>query len=308
MTSLDCRLLCACGCAYGINAATGIYSPPAIFSLPAGFIGTPVPFSADQINAALVGRTADGIVVAFRGTLAPVPVTALSFHDWLTDFFEVPKTAPAGPLFVPGQVHSGFYDATSAIVSAIAAEIKTIDPTSTIPVYVTGHSKGGAMASLGAYMLQQGAGIRLQPVVTFASPRTGDSAFKAGYESVLQQRRYENYGDLVPLVPPSHVPVDLLTCILNRIPVVGPDFARLFNLAKDWDYTAVGSLNFIEDSNDHYAISTTENLESQVLAVLEEVGRDLLARNFASVGDAHTLSCGYGYMSGTCPTGVCDVT
>lgn len=267
----------------------------------------PQAFSADKVNAALVGRTADGIVVAFRGTLSPIPISALSFHDWMVDFFEVPKKAAEGTMFVPGQVHAGFYDAVSGIVAAIAGAVKALDPTMAIPVYVTGHSKGGAMAAIGGYILQQGFGIRLQPVITFASPRAGDSAFKAGYDAVVQHTRYENFGDLVPLVPPSNTPIDLLTSILNRIPVVGPDLARLFNLAKDWDYTPVGTMKFIEDSDQHYAICDDEGIEPQVLAVLEEAGRDLLARNFASVVDAHTLQCGYGYMTGTCPSGVCDL-
>ena len=43
----------------------------------------------------------------------------------------------------------------------------------------------------------------VQPVVTFASARPGDPAFRTGYEAVFQQTRYENYDDIVPLMPPS---------------------------------------------------------------------------------------------------------
>ena len=260
--------------------------------------------SGSHVNAALVGTTSDGIVVAFRGTLSPIPLNDAGLRDWMLDFFAVPKNVAQGPLIVPGQVHAGLYDATVAIVGDIAKAVLELNPTGSLPVYVTGHSKGGAMASIAAYLLQQGFGIKLQTVVTFASPRPGDSEFQAGYQAVLQQTRYENYGDLVPLLPPSHTPVDLLTCILNRIPDVGPDIARVFNEAKDWDYKAVGKLQFIEDSTQHYAICDDEGLEPQVLAVLEEVGRDLLARNFSSIVDAHTLNYGYGYMSGVCPNGL----
>jgi hypothetical protein len=300
----DGRLLCACACAYGINAADGAYVPPASVSQAANYLETPQTVSGSHINAALVGPTSDGIVVAFRGTLSPVPLNALGLHDWMVDFFDVPKSVPQGALFVPGQVHAGFYDATVAIIGDIAKAVHALNPAGTLPVYVTGHSKGGAMASIAAYILQQGFGIKLQPVVTFASPRAGDSGFLAGYQAVLQQTRYENYGDLVPLLPPSHTPVDLLTCILNRIPDVGPDIARVFNQAKDWDYRAVGQMRFIEDSDQHYAICDDEGLEPQMLAVLEEVGRDVLARNFSSIVDAHTLDYGYGYMSGVCPDGL----
>ena len=154
-------------------------------------------------------------------------------------------------------------------------------------------------------MLNQDFGIPIQQVITFASPKPGDSGFRAGYQAAIpNQIRYENYGDMVPLLPPSHTPVDLLTCILNRIPNVGQEIAGWFNEAKAWDYQAVGTLDFVESSSDQYGISITESIESQVLAVFEEVGRDLLAFNFKSIGDAHTLACGYGYSHGVCPTGV----
>jgi hypothetical protein len=309
LTSLNCRLLCACECAYGINAATGLYTPNPTFSPGVNFIGTPTPFSADQVNAALVGQNADGIIVAFRGTLPPALNSALSLHDWLEDFFDVPKTVATGPGQVPGQVHSGFYDAVMGIINAIAAQVKALDATSTIPVYVTGHSKGGAMASIGAYILSQNVGMPVKQVITFASPKAGDSGFRAGYQAVIpNQVRFENYGDLVPLLPPSNTPVDLLTAMLGRIPGVGKDIAGWFNEAKNWDYQAVGTLAFIESSSNHYQINSTELIESQVLAVFEEVGRDLLAFNFNSIADAHTLACGYGYSHGVCPTGVCDQT
>ena len=138
MSSLTCRLMCACECAYGINAATGIYAPDPMFSPAAGFVGVPTAFSADNVNAGLVAQTADGIVVAFRGTLPPSLRSALSLRDWLQDFFDVPKTV-AGK--VPGQVHSGFYDAVVGIISGIAAQVKALDPTGRFPCTSPGTAK-----------------------------------------------------------------------------------------------------------------------------------------------------------------------
>jgi hypothetical protein len=162
------------------------------------------------------------------------------------------------------------------------------------------------MASIGAYLLKQSFGVPIRQVVTFASPKPGDSTFRTGYEAVIpNQIRYENYGDLVPLVPPSQLPVDLLIWILNRIPVYGPEIAGWFTKSQEWDYQSVGSLVFIESASNNYQTNTNEPIESQILAVLEEVARDLLALNFTSIGDAHTLECGHGYMRGTCPLSVC---
>ncbi len=298
--------MCACGSAYDINPQTCQYSPDTVFAPAVKYVSTPQPITADNINACLLGQNSDGIIVAFRGTLPPDLHSALSLHDWLLDFFDVPKTVSTGPGKVPGQVHCGFYDAVACIIESIAKGIRILDPGLTIPVYVTGHSKGGAMASIGAYILSQGYGIPIQQVVTFASPRPGDSGFKAGYETVIpNQIRYENYGDLVPLLPPSNTPVDLIASILGHIPVFGPDIAKAFNDAKDWDYGPVGALEFIESSTKNYQITPNVSLDVQVFDVLDEIGRDAFAGNFTSIGDAHTLACGYGYMHGVCPTGVC---
>ena len=60
------------------------------------------------------------------------------------------------------------------------------------------------MASIGAYILSQNLGVpNLQPLMTFASARPGDVGFKTGFQSVLSQTRYENFNDIVPLLPPS---------------------------------------------------------------------------------------------------------
>ena len=60
------------------------------------------------------------------------------------------------------------------------------------------------MASVGAYIMQAAPyHIRIEQVVTFASPKPGDSTFQAAYQKIFPaQIRYQNYGDLVPLLPP----------------------------------------------------------------------------------------------------------
>jgi len=306
MTSLNGRLLCAAGCAYGIDPQSGAYSGDKVYHPVAAFTNPPQVFRSSQINAGYVGRTGDGIVVAFRGTIAPIPLSALGLRDWLGDFFQQPHSNRSDELKIPGAVHSGFYNAVTSIIRPVAEAVKALDPTLEAPVYITGHSKGGAMASIGAYILQTSFGIPIREVVTFASPRVGDSTFKTAYDAVLKQTRFENYGDIVPLVPPSHTPVDLLLCILNKIPRVGAEIAGWFKDAQQWDYRSPGTLQFIDSSAARYRIYSDESLESQVLAVLEQTGRDLLAHRFTSIADAHSLSCGYGYMHGVCPAGVCD--
>jgi hypothetical protein len=101
-------------------------------------------------------------------------------------------------------------------------------------------------------------GIPIREVVNFGSPRTGDGDFKAGYEAALRRTRYENYGDVIALAPPSHAPVDLLVDILGRIPGAGPEIAGWFQAAKAWNYHSVDVPRFIGSLTAGYGILTDE--------------------------------------------------
>ncbi len=304
-TTLTGRLLCASGTAYNIAPGGCVYAADPIYSPAVNYIAAPTAVcgGALSVNACVVGQNADGIIVAFRGTLPPARNDPEErFRDWLQDFFDVPKTCSTGPGRVPGAVHSGFYDATMSVIDKVAAAVKALGPA---PVYVTGHSKGGAMASIGAYVLNQGYGIPIQQVITFASAKAGDPDFRKGYENVIHnQIRYENFGDLVPLLPPVEQFTGFAAKFVALIPRVGPQIAGWFRDAEAWDYEPVGTMQFIESAQDKYQIISNEPFIAQVWDVVKEFGRlDLNA-----IADAHRLSCGFGYMSGVCPTGVCPGT
>jgi hypothetical protein len=300
-TMLCCRLLCACGCAYGIDPDTGRYQPPAgDRQVPVvGWRGTPTPISGDvdRIDACLVGENADGVIVAFRGTLPPSWQSQASVLNWLQDLMAEPERRPN----VPGEVHTGFYDAASSIIAQVAAEVQRLDPAGARRVYVTGHSLGGAMASIGAWIMQAAPyGIGIEQVVTFASPKPGDGAFQAAYQKLFpNQIRYENYDDLVPLLPPA----DDLIRAAAEIPLIGD----LFKQADNWDYQPVGTLRYIESAKDGYEVIADHPLlmDERLLEIAAELAKDVIQENFSSFGAAHSSACGHGYMGGTCPAAVC---
>jgi hypothetical protein len=84
------------------------------------------------------------------------------------------------------------------------------------------------MASIGAYIMQATPyAIRVEQVVTFASPKPGDGTFQTAYQQIFPtQIRYENYGDLVPLL----LPADELIRAVADIPLIGD----LFRQAETW--------------------------------------------------------------------------
>ena len=294
--SVNCTLLCASGAAYDIKNSDGKYYPDIIFSKAVQYIGDPIAISTgdNNINACLVGQTAMGIIVAFRGTL---PTTLV---DWFQDLLIEPVPSPG----LPGKVHYGFQAAVQAMYPKILVAVKSFNPSVSNPVYVTGHSKGGGMAPLAAYLLRRDR-VPLQQVITFAAPKSGNDAFATAYNSAIRNHiRYENYGDIVPLLPPPDEFVSLLAYVVSWIPDIGQELAELLRKAAGWDYTAVGSKLYIEP--DH-SICTHEPDDEQIAGVgyyLWENGDNVEA----AVGNAHTLGCSYGYMSGTCPSTVCTAT
>ena len=136
----------------------------------------------------------DCTVIAFRGTA--------SLRDWLTDA-EFPLRPLPGS---PGRVHAGFLTAIDSILPDLLAflappKAQSPEPKAS-PVFLTGHSLGGALAVLAAWYLQA-QGLPVHSVYTFGQPRVGDRAFASLYSALLGTKTYRtvNQNDLVPRVP-----------------------------------------------------------------------------------------------------------
>ena len=124
-------------------------------------------------------------VIAFRGSMTA--------QDWLTDF-ECARTKTGGG----EEIHHGFLDAIISLGQDLIARAAWSQP----PLFVTGHSLGGALALLAAQLLERG-GQPVAAVYTFGGPRVGNGAFAAGYDARLGDRTYRvvNEEDIVPRVP-----------------------------------------------------------------------------------------------------------
>ena len=149
------------------------------------------------------------------------------------------------------------------------------------------------------------AGIPVKQVVTFAAPKSGNSAFQTGYQSVFKNHiRYENYGDLVPFLPPVDGFVVALAYAVSFIPDIGPYLSKLVSEAAGWDYKALGAELYIESALYDYQINTNENDSAQLFDFGWNLGPHIVDWPTA-LENAHFLRCGLGYMSGTCPSSVC---
>ncbi|HSZ54774.1 MAG TPA: lipase family protein [Tepidisphaeraceae bacterium] len=124
-------------------------------------------------------------VLAFRGS---DPVT---LPNWVTD--AVVKLVKCDEYH--GRVHHGFSPVLRRTWGGIE---KILDEAQDRPLFLTGHSMGGALAVLSACRLAR-MGRPPVAIYTFGAPRVGDPAFCAGY--TLPTYRIVNRLDLVPEMP-----------------------------------------------------------------------------------------------------------
>ncbi len=133
----------------------------------------------------------DAIIVAFRGTEKD------SSEDWVSNLDNrlLPKFG--------GNVHQGFWETLEQVWGKITTYLDNFR-TNNQPIWLTGHSQGGALAMITASILQQHS-IMPQGVYTFGQPKVGDMLFASQYNVFLLQQTFRiyNVGDSVPENPPS---------------------------------------------------------------------------------------------------------
>ncbi len=146
----------------------------------------------DIDTQAFVMSSDKDIVVAFRGSE--------SIKDWLSNFQAVSDPGPMDDT----KAHEGFQDALYPAVIRLTNAISS-RRTSNQRIWLTGHSLGGALASLFAGMLIENK-IPVYGLYTFASPRPADGKFAELLNAALKagpHYRIINEGDIVPHVPPE---------------------------------------------------------------------------------------------------------
>ena len=135
--------------------------------------------------------THHAIIAAFRGTV--------DIKNWLAniDFKQVAYPKCSGCL-----VHEGFYKGYAEVSATVKAQVQLIfNKYSTAAIYVTGHSLGGALASLAALDLKATFG-KLSEFYSYGEPRLGNAAFATYFASQMPVHRVIHYADIVPHVPP----------------------------------------------------------------------------------------------------------
>ena len=133
------------------------------------------------------------IIIAFRGTS--------DRKDWLTDAATIQKSWSS--ITNIGKVHSGFFQSLNSVWSVVIEHLKELQ-TDNQPVWITGHSLGGALAALAYATLRlQEPKYDLAGAYTFGQPRVGDDILCQNFDTDSKHRffRVVNNNDIVPRVP-----------------------------------------------------------------------------------------------------------
>ena len=138
----------------------------------------------------------DNIVVSFRGT-----ETVLNWWENLK-FVKTDRDMSCAGC----KVHSGFLDSWTPVQHKVLVEIRRLKKLfPQAKLYTTGHSLGGALAVIAAYVLEYDLGQNIDGVYTYGSPRVGNDKFAAFYNSGISNRRVTwrvtHHRDPVPHVP-----------------------------------------------------------------------------------------------------------
>jgi triacylglycerol lipase len=157
------------------------------------WLGTP------EDNRGMVLSSETALVVVFRGTRLQVhslldlaEVVTLDQSDLWVDGRFLPTVRRAG-----GRVHRGFLGAFEEISDGLDSIVRAKSPGQRL--WLTGHSLGGALATLAAAHLDPSV---IQGVTTYGSPRVGDPAFVACLPE-SSMARHVHRDDWVATVPPA---------------------------------------------------------------------------------------------------------
>lgn len=231
-----CRLAKASDVTYYADLPGGSPSCPNYVGV--GYTQPPEAYFADVINAATVGTANNVVILAFRGTLALDTENLHAFWDSILDWLDDADTVHIPVSYAAGLVHQGFADSLETLWGQFIPSVRRL-AAGGLPVFVTGHSKGGALATLASIRLLHEEKIEPAGIFTYGAPRTGDTQFADAYNTAIQKHlRFENTNDIVPHLPPKAVLLEYL----------GNVDSRLSGLALR-DYQHVGTLEFLNWDN-----------------------------------------------------------
>jgi triacylglycerol lipase len=169
--------------------------PDGSFIIPEGYEVAAI-FYAKSITGkserfGLILQSEDHIIIAFRGSSQKT--------DWISD--AIARQSKSKCVVDSGLTHTGISELYYSIREQILSVLGRLSTGKEL--MITGHSLGGALATLCGLDVSVNSPFHHPILYTYASPRVGDLVFAKKYASLLDRSfRVYNPFDLVPHLPP----------------------------------------------------------------------------------------------------------
>jgi hypothetical protein len=240
---------------------------------------------AEAANVHLRGAVAWGpdlVVVVFRGSelqttahcvlemLFPGICAGLP-ANWVTNLSFAPmRQRPEWGPTLHLRTHPGFDAAVAELFPDLIDRVKA-ELTPSRRLFVTGHSLGGAMATLFAFRAQALEQVPVQGVYTYGAPRLMNVPFAAHYQSQLGPRthRWQNRSDPAPALPPGQ-------------PIGENPFPPLPALVARETYRHAGRLHYMPHGSSTDVDRSTEPVDLPGSIEQAMVGDHMMARTASS--------------------------
>ena len=196
-----------------------------------------------------IAESPDHIVVAFRGTENPTSIDGLK--DWLlTDAMNL-LVVPEGRLGhdlsaagVGAKFHKGFVDAIAEIWEPLREDVEGRMKKSDRPLWITGHSLGGALALLAAWLLKRRF-IAIHQIYTYGAPMIGNQKASDAFNKEFKGQIFRYVSGIgiieidVRIVLNGNVVTETRTvkeiswCLLNSVGARGMEIFRFLSVQRD---------------------------------------------------------------------------
>ncbi len=168
--------------------------------LPKGVITSPeLVFENNGTDTqGFIAHSSDFILVAFRGS----ETDPFSAYDWLVSDIGGNLTREDWyGIFGFEQIGKGWFDAYDSVRNHVLDSIRSLQVTKHRPVFVSGHSLGGALAATASLDITEQIGCEVY-CYSCGAPKVGNEAWASRYNSkVFNSQLLQNPDDLVPEVP-----------------------------------------------------------------------------------------------------------
>ena len=230
---------------------------------------------ADSTSVACVISFPDKNIVSYMGTKTEfndAKNAQQSIEDWaknaefvMVDFNMTKKQLGLSDsdekVALGGRAHEGFLKELCAVQEKIIAELGE-NGGKERPLYITGHSQGGAEAALATRAFLAG-GFDVKATYTYAAPRSANKAVADSIPKEFPLHRIEFGNDIVPHVPTTRITHKITIAAINFLSKIG--LPSQYIKALDTKFNFVGIVRLCYGNND------TKTLRVDLTSEQEEI-------------------------------------